>query len=176
MENDSGGGSLCNLLSTSKVEIPPSTALGCPWAGYSALLAIYSQWGSELDSVPYHPIPLYEWQQPREIFLHIRGRDLSPKSWATGTQSAINVWSGGLHITWWDAIKYVEAPSPPANFKHGSGRKTHQPTYLPTVRTIRNHQNQSENSSFSVSILLLLPCRLAMTTIDTETVSASQVI
>lgn len=152
LENDSGGGSLCDLPSTATVEMPPSTHLGCPWAGYSALLAVYTQWGSDLIFAPIHPIPLYEWQQPREILQHIRGRDLSPESWATGTRPAINVWSGSLDIAWLDAVKHVKFPSPAVNFKRGSGRKTYQPTSLPAVRTICHHQNQPENSSLSVSI------------------------
>lgn len=95
--NDPGGGSLCNLPSTANLELPPSTHMGFHWAGYSAVLEVYTQWGYDLDFTPIHLISLYECQRPREILQHIHGRDLSPESWATGPQPAIKVWSGSFH-------------------------------------------------------------------------------
>lgn len=153
-ENESGGGPLCHSPSTTIVESPLSDYLGCPWAGYSTLLSVYTQWGSDLFEYPNIPITFYEWQQPRQIIQHIRALGNAPENWATVTQPAINIWSGSLDLAWRTAIAMVKTPSPAANFKFGSGGTTHIPTMLPAVRTVCYYQNRSlQVTNLSVSMI-----------------------
>lgn len=154
LDNGEDGGPLCRSPSTSNLQSPVSDYLGCPWAGYSTLMSVYTQWGTDLFVHPHNPINFYEWQQPRQIFLQIRAPGNAPESWATGTQPAINIWSGSLHIAWRGAISIIKSPSPAANFKFGSGSTTHIPTRIPAVRTVCHNQNSSDhatNRSVSVS-------------------------
>jgi hypothetical protein len=152
LDNDSGGGFLCLQPSLDLLEIPPSTYLGCPWSGYTTLMSTFAQWGSDYAVYPINPVQFIEWVQLREINQTIRAGSYAPENWVIGTQPAVNVWSGSLHLSWKSAIAAAPALSPGGRFKYGWDMTTHIPTRLPTVRTLCHYQNVSQSvTNWSVS-------------------------
>lgn len=150
---ESSGADMCLSPPTTMLQSLDAYHSGGPWAGYSTLLSVYTQWGIDLFDFPdISSVNFYEWQQLRQIQSHVRQQEKSPESWAIATQPAINLKGANIDIAWNKAVAKVTGLSPGVNLTRGSRRATRIYTKLPTVRTICHNQQYSDHDmNISVS-------------------------
>jgi hypothetical protein len=86
-------GPQCFSLSTSSLHAPDRSRLGCPWAGFSTLLAAYSAWGGQTATFQAESFTVYEYGWPRQSIQRRRAPAFGAESWAMATSVCVDLWA-----------------------------------------------------------------------------------